>query len=354
MDEFFEIARSLSATFDLDELLKRIGGAAERLTGAEASSILLLDETGKNLVFRLATGEKGRAIRKQLVPIDQGVAGWAAQNRKTLIVGDVSSDPRFSDRMDKVTGFTTRSILAVPMLSGTELIGVCEVLNKREGAFSASDESVLSGLANLAALSVVNARAAQDQRNFFAHMIELLTTVAEARDPRTRGHAVRTAHLACAIGRHLGIEGQGYRDLYYGALLHDVGVIALNDSQLVNEVATGLTDRTAERLHPLLGAELLKGITLLKGVVTLVRHHNEFFDGTGHPDRLMGEAIPLGARILCFVENVEELKLSGLSGDTLQARVDQMAKSGSGSRFDPKVVEAYFHVVEELGVPKGD
>jgi HD-GYP domain-containing protein (c-di-GMP phosphodiesterase class II) len=353
LHNLFEIARSLSATFDLDDLLKRVGSAAERLTDAEASSILLVDETGKSLVFRMATGEKGLAIKKQLIPIGQGVAGWVAQNCKPLIVSDVGADRRFTDRMDKVSGFVTRSILAVPMLLGGELIGVCEALNKRAGVFGTLDESVLCSLANLAALSVVNARSVQDQRNFFAHMIELLTTAAEARDPRTKGHAVRSAHLACAIGRRLGVEGQNYKDLYYGALLHDLGVIALNDPQMVNQVAAGLAERTAERLHPLLGAELLKGITLLKGVIPLVRHHNELFDGTGHPDRLVGEMIPLGARILCFVENVEELRLSGLTGETLQWRVELMAKAGSGKRFDPKVVETYLSVVDELGAFKG-
>ena len=353
LHNLFEIAKSFSATFDLDDLLKKIGSAAERLTMSEASSILLVDDTGKNLVFRSATGEKVQVIKKQLIPLGQGVAGWVAQNWKPMIVNDVSKDPRFSDSTDKVTGFVTRSILAVPMLLGGELIGVCEVLNKKSGDFEALDESVLSSLANLAALSIVNTRAAQDHRNFFAHMIELLIMSAEGREPRTKGHAVRSAHLACAIGRRLGIDGQNYKNLYYGALLHDIGTIALNDIQLVNHVASGLSDRTAERLHPLLGVELLKGITLLKGVLPLVRHHNELFDGTGHPDRLAGEAIPLGARILCFVENVEELRMSGLSGETLQMRVEQMAKAGSGTRFDPKVTGAYFSAVDELSLLKG-
>jgi len=350
--DLFDIAKSLSSTFDLDDLLKRIGSAAERLTGGEASSILLLDDSKKNLVFRVATGERGQAVKKQLIPIGQGVAGWVAQNARTVMIADVASDERFTGQIDKASGFTTRSILAVPMLVGGEMVGVCEVLNKKTGTFGPADESVLLSLANLAALSIMNTRSAQDQRNFFAHTIELLITAIEGCEPRSKGHSVRVAHLACAMGRRMGVDGQDYRDLYYGALLHDVGMIALNDQHLVSHVSAGLTERTAERLHPLLGGELLKGINILKGVIPLVRHHNEHYDGTGYPDRLVGEAIPLGARILNLVESIEALRLSGIEGQALTAQVEQMAKNGSGSLFDPKVVEAYLTTVSELDILK--
>jgi response regulator RpfG family c-di-GMP phosphodiesterase len=101
-----------------------------------------------------------------------------------------------------------------------------------------------------------------------------------------------------------------------------------------------------EKIHPVLGAELIKNIKMMRRIVPLVRHHHEHWDGSGHPDRLAGEQIPLGARIICLIENLEELRFAGIKDPELTAMQIQMAKNGSGNRFDPKVVETYLSLTE--------
>jgi len=344
-EDLFEIARTLSSTLDLDVLLKKIGQAAEKLTDSEASSILLLDDDRKNLYFKAATGEKSNIIRRFTVPVGTGIAGWVAQQWKPVVVNDVSKDERFSNKMDNSTGFVTRSVLAVPVNMGGDLIGVCEAINKRGGGFAEADVKILQNLSNFAAVSITNAKLAENQQNFFTNMIEILTAAIEARDPRYLGHPSRVAELACAIGRKMGIEGQAYRDLYYGALLHDIGMIALNHEVLMDQATLLSRERSAERIHPVLGAELIKGVKLLRGVVPIVRHHHELWDGTGHPDRQAGEKISLPARIICLMEHLEELRLSGVKDPELGPMQIQLAKNGAGSKFDPKVVETYLSLV---------
>jgi HD-GYP domain-containing protein (c-di-GMP phosphodiesterase class II) len=345
MEDLFEIARTLSSTLDLDVLLKKIGKAAEKLTDAEASSILLLDDDRKNLYFKTATGEKGHAVKKFTVPVGTGLAGWVAREWKPVIVNDVSKDDRFMKKMDDSTGFVTRSVLAVPLMLGGELVGVCEAINKRAaGGFDTADRNILQNLANFAAVSIMNARLVETQQNFFTNMIEILTAAIEARDPRYLGHPSRVAELACAIGRKLGVEGQAYRDLYYGSLLHDIGMIALNHRVLTEQATLLAQERSVERIHPVLGAELLKDVRMLHGILPVVRHHHEHWDGSGHPDRLAGERIPLAARILCLVEYLEDLRLSGVQEPELAPMQLQMARNGSGGKFDPRVVEAYLAV----------
>jgi HD-GYP domain-containing protein (c-di-GMP phosphodiesterase class II) len=348
LEDLFEIARTLSSTLDLDALLKKIGQAAEKLTNAEASSILLLDEDRKHLYFKVATGEKGGAVKRLTVPVGKGLAGWVAEQWKPVIVNDTARDDRFMKDMDKATGFVTRSILAVPVMLGGDLIGVCEAINKKgRGEFDAADRNILQNLANFAAVSIVNARLAENQQNFFTNMIEVLTTAIEARDPRTLGHPSRVAELACAIGRRLGIEGQAYRDLYYGALLHDVGMIALNHRVLTDQATIMAQERSVERIHPVLGWELLKDVKMMRGVLPIVRHHHEHWDGSGHPDRLAGEKIPLAARVICLVEYLEELRLSGVKDPELGPMQVQLARNGNGTKFDPKVVEAYLAIADQ-------
>ncbi|MBL0058454.1 MAG: GAF domain-containing protein [Elusimicrobia bacterium] len=341
VQELFGIARALSSNLFVDGLLKEIVRVAERLTGAEGASLLLLDEEGRNLYFRTATGEKGRIVQGQMVPLHQGLAGWVVSKGEAVLVNDVRHDPRFAKDVDRATGFSTKSVLAVPFLVDGRVIGVCEGLNKKAGHVTPTDKRALEELAGLAAVSIENARQAESQHNFFDNMIEILTAAIEATDPANVGHPARVAERACAIGKKMGMTEAERPDLYYGALLHDVGFLAVNHRELLEKATPQAQARTREQAHPLLGAELLKGVRLFKNVIPIIRHHHEAWDGTGHPDHMAGEAIPLGARIVALVEQLEELRLNGLSEKELAVLQAQLARNGSGTKFDPRVVEAY-------------
>lgn len=346
LKEIFDIARSLSSMLDVDGLLKRIDAAAEKLLDAEASSIMLLDEDKQSLSFKVASGEKGGIIQKMKVKVGQGIAGMVAQERKPLLVNDAASDPRFNGQMDKTSGFITRSLVCVPMMADTELVGVAEVLNKKSGNFSEDDLVMLQSLASLAAVSITNARLAEDQRNFFIHTIEIIVAAIESRDHRLKGHSWNVAQLATFLAKCLGMDGQEYKNLYYGALLHDIGVIAIDDELSMSQGVMTIRDRDPEINHPRIGAEMVKNINLLKGTAPIIRHHHENYDGTGFPDGLSGEAIPLGARVVAVAEAVDEMMKSGLP----EERVRQMLKLGQETRFDPEIVGLYLKEFTESAV----
>ena len=182
--ELFSIAGSLNATPDLDYLLEKIGTAAERLLDSEASAIMLVTEDKKNLYFKVAGGSAGAKLKTMLLPIGQGIAGWVAANLKPEVVPDASKDPRFAGKFDKASGFVTRSLLCVPMVFQGELVGVVEVLNKREGTYGPEHTALLTNLASLASVAITNTRIIQDQKNFFSHVLELLVGVIETSKPR--------------------------------------------------------------------------------------------------------------------------------------------------------------------------
>lgn len=344
--DLFGIARHLSSTLDLDLLLVRIGEAAKTLTGGQGSSILLVDETGQNLFFKVATGEKSGVLKKIVLPITHGIAGWCARERKPVRVADVGKDPRFTGEVDRASGFQTKSLLAVPMEMGEELVGVCEVVNKRGGSFTEDDEKVLSSLAGLAAVAVTNAKLVQQQKNFFANVLEILIHAAETRQTEGVGHAERVARLSTAIGRRMGVSGEDYKTLHYGALLHDIGWLGSR--------TRALSDRELQAAHPALGAEIIRGIQILKPCVPVVLHHHERADGTGFPAGLSGKQIPLLARIVACAEGVEEMRLAGFDLERLR----QMLRMESGTRFDPEVAQVCLEVlspqeVQPVGGPAG-
>lgn len=335
------MASNFLATRDVDALLAQISQAVERLTSSEAASILLLDESKKQLVFRAATGEKGSTMKKFFVPVGKGIAGWVAEHGEPVIINDVSADTRFTGQIDKSSGFSTKSILAIPMILNGELIGVCEALNKVGSGYTEEDRKILNNLATMAAATIQNAKTADDHKNFFTHIIDILTIAIEGANTRQTGHSYRVAQLTCQIGRVMGMKGEAYRDLYYGAILHDLGMLAIHDLRLLPNVLRQTIERTPDKLHPLVGAELVKNIRLLSGIAPLIRHHHEHFDGSGHPDGLVGADIPLGARIIGLVENIDTLHIKGLVGDEFNNEAMKIAKEGSGTKFDPDVVNAF-------------
>lgn len=342
----FEIARTFLSVQDVDALLSEISSAVERITGSEAASILLLDAAKKQLTFRAATGEKGSTVKRFYIPLGTGVAGWVAENNQAVIVNDVKNDRRFTGHIDKSSGFSTRAILAIPLVADGQLVGVCEALNKINGDYTAEDQRLLEGLGSLAASAIANARLAEDQRNFFSNIIEILTMAVEGGDTAQTGHSFRVAELSCRIGRQMGFEGQAYRDLYYAAILHDIGMIAVHDLRYLPSAASKTIERTPEKLHTLVGAELVKNIRMLSAISPIIRHHHEYIDGTGHPYGLVGDDIPLASRIICLAEHLDELHIRGLAGDAFQAEAEKMATEGAGNKFDKSVVDAF------LALPK--
>lgn len=341
VQELISLARGLTSTLDVDALLKRIGQSAEGLLLCEASSIMLLDEDKGHLYFKVATGEKGGIITRYKIRLGEGVAGTVAQSREALIVNDVTQDARFSASHDQASGFKTRSILCVPMIAGGELVGVLEVLNKKTpDGFTEADKGLLESLAGLAALSIANARVMGGFRNFYSNTIEILISAIESRDVRMSGHCWRVAQRASSVGRKLGLEGAALKDLYYSALLHDIGFLKVAGAWNLSRVLI-MESPHAEQTHPLIGADMIKNIDILKGAAHLIAYHHECYDGTGFPRGLKGDDIPLGGHILSVIENCEEMRMNGYSEEQVLAALQEQ----SGKKFHPQVAEAYREVL---------
>jgi sigma-B regulation protein RsbU (phosphoserine phosphatase) len=159
----------LNSTLDLKRLLKLVMELAARTLNAEASRILLVDKKSGELTFEVATGEKQDAVATVRVPVGEGIAGWVALNNRSLLVPDVNRDPRFFKKVDEKTRFVTRDILAVPVTVQGRLIGVAEVLNKRQGRFSVGDQQLLEALAHQSGIAIQNAGLYADlQESFWA------------------------------------------------------------------------------------------------------------------------------------------------------------------------------------------
>jgi signal transduction histidine kinase len=170
-----EISRDLASTLDLNTLLDGIVRAAADITRAEAASILLYDDTSRQLYFQVATDMDEPTMRGLVVPLDNSIAGWIVTNRKSVRIDDAQKDDRHFAEVEQTVGYTTRSLLGIPLITKNKVVGVLEVINKKRGRFTDPDESMLSVVGAQAAVAIENARLFQ-QSDLIAEFVHELRT----------------------------------------------------------------------------------------------------------------------------------------------------------------------------------
>jgi len=170
-----EISRDLASTLDLDTLLDDIVRASADITHAEAASILLYDDTARQLYFQVATNIDEPTMRGLVVPLEKSIAGWIVTNRKSVRIDDANKDERIFSDVDNNIGFSTKSLLGIPLITKNKVVGVLEVVNKKRGRFTDPDESMLTVLGAQAAVAIENARLFQ-QSDLIAEFVHELRT----------------------------------------------------------------------------------------------------------------------------------------------------------------------------------
>ena len=153
-----DIAKALTSTLQIDQVLKTIMEKVQELLSPDTWSLLLVDEVTNELFFQIATGKAADKLKDVRIPMGEGIAGWVAKSGKATIVPDVAKDPRFMNQIDQVTKMRTRSIICVPIRGKERVLGVIEIINymgKRE--FDQNDLNLLQAMADYAAIAMENA-----------------------------------------------------------------------------------------------------------------------------------------------------------------------------------------------------
>ncbi|MEA1967398.1 MAG: sigma 54-interacting transcriptional regulator [Thermodesulfobacteriota bacterium] len=182
-----DLSAWLSSVHDPEQILELIIDTAARMLNAKASSILLVDEEGGKLWFEVATGSKKSEIKQYKVPMGQGIAGSVAETGKSILVKDVTKDPRWDDEISKKIGFKTHSIACSPMRINSKILGVLQAVDRLDGKpFNDNDLNVLNVFANVAARAISNARRIEDvnrrNRELTEHASEKYQIIGNSRE----------------------------------------------------------------------------------------------------------------------------------------------------------------------------
>ena len=194
-----------------------------------------------------------------------------------------------------------------------------------------------------------------EMREMFTQTIGALAAAVDKRDPYTAKHSQRVKDIAGSIGRVMRVSEADLEALEWGGLLHDVGKIGVPDSVLLKQDRLTKEERTMMNSHPVLGWQIIKEVERLSRELPIIRHHHEWYNGSGYPDRLIGDEIPLLARVLHVADSFEAMtaarpyRMTPLTPEQAIAELRKFA----GIQFDPVIVDAFVqtHWVEGVADP---
>jgi HD-GYP domain-containing protein (c-di-GMP phosphodiesterase class II) len=348
----------LNAELAISAIQQHALEATCELLDCETASLLLVDPKSAQLVWENALGEVGEKLKQTVrLPIDnRSIAGWVAMWGEPLLLNDVESDPRYRKRTAQDTGFRTRTMICIPLVFKSRVVGVLQAINQAEGRFEVEHLRLFESLGHQVAIAIDNSRMMSEIKSSFYGTVEALSEAIEKKDKYTGGHTKRVVYYSQLIAKHLGMSREEIEQVELAGLLHDIGKIGIDDKILRKGAPLDGDEWEVMQQHPELGYDILKRVDSLKDVMAGMRYHHERWDGKGYPLKLQGEEIPLIARIIAVADTYDAMVSTRpyRKGLDPQFAYDEITRY-SGTQFDPKVVRAFqaAFAVEKMGRGSG-
>jgi len=241
------------------------------------------------------------------------------------------------------------NLVAIPIYIRDRFGGVVVCAN-RPGGFEELDDEVLLALGDQAGAALQNQRLHDELRRSYISTIRVLAEAIQAKDPFLRGHSEEVSDYVAAVAAQLGLDGRAREQLVVGSLLHDIGKIGISERILHKPAKLTQEEFAVIQLHPRIGYRLIEQVAALAPIAPAILHHHERYDGGGYPTGLVGEQIPLEARIVCVAD-----AFSAMTADRpyrarmpLDEACEELLRH-AGTQFDPEIVRVFVEEVRKPG-----
>ena len=343
------IDQAISNTQSLDTALSTLLDQVIGQLGAAAADIMLLDKEQEGLHFQYGKGFKKEVSQKNILKIDKCLSGRAVLEKRTIYI------PNFGESIDQFKdclysneeGFS--SMFCSPILVQGQVQGVMEVFFKEFINPTKDWLEFLETLSGQAAIAVENSdlftnlqQSNNDLGMAYDETIQGWSRALDLRDKETEGHTKRVTEMTIELAKIMGHEGEEIVHMRRGALLHDIGKMGIPDRILLKPGPLTDEEWKVMRKHPVFAYDLILPIQYLYPALDIPYCHHEKWDGSGYPRGLVGEQIPLSARIFAIVD-VWDALTSDRPYRKAWSREKTLAyiQEQEGKHFDPKVVEAF-------------
>lgn len=240
-----------------------------------------------------------------------------------------------------------QNLIAAPVVLLKTRNGIIIAADKLNGDFDEDDVQTLLSVGDQAAVAIENRNLQRELQNSYIATVSMLADAVEAKDPYTHGHCDLVSRYARMTAHKMDLSEEDRSIICYSALLHDVGKIGVSDGVLNKPGPLLPEERDLMRAHVRVGHDLIAKVPALSRVAEVVLHHHEWWDGSGYPDGLQGEEIPVAARIVCAVDAYCAMitKRSYKEAYSVDRAREELQRC-AGSQFDPQVVQAFLSVLD--------
>jgi len=348
-----EVDQAISGSLDLEKTLDVLINQLTSTLEVDAACVLAYDADQGSLHHVSSRGFWTNSLQQTSLPLGEGLAGEAARSRTLVYIPDLTVE---STSLHKSPHFDQEKFVtyfAHPLIAKGELVGVLEVFHRDHFEPDPEWINFLDALAKLAAIAIDRlnlynnlAKSNIELKEAYDATIEGWARAIELRDDETEGHSRRVVSIVLNLARKMGIKGRVLTHIRRGALLHDIGKMAIPDGILLNTGKLSNEEWVIMKKHPIYAHDMLSPIDYLLPALEIPYCHHERWDGSGYPRGLAGEDIPFAARIFAVVDVWDALQSDRPYRKAWsEKRAIQYLKNQSGKEFDPHVVSEFLELI---------
>jgi PAS domain S-box-containing protein len=343
------IDMAITASLDLQVTLNVIVEQVLSQLQLDATCVLLFNPQNEDLEYAVGRGFRTNVLQYTRLQLGQGYAGRVALRRERLMVSNLNEQAGEFARAPSLEDEDFVTYFGVPLLAKGKVVGVLEVFQRSHIDPDVDWLNFLEIFAGQAAIAIDNARLLEDlqQSNQELNLaydttLEGWSRALDLRDKETEGHTQRVTEYTLALASRFNLNESEMLHIRRGALLHDIGKMGIPDSILLKPGKLTDEEWVIMKKHPVFARDLLYPIQYLRPSLEIPYCHHEKWDGSGYPENLKGEEIPLSARIFAVIDVWDALRSDrpyrqGWPAD----KVLQHIRDGAGSHFDPQVVAVF-------------
>jgi len=325
-----EICRVLGDIPEERELTHRILEIICRVFNVEVCTLRILDELTCELVLARSRGMPGYS---KPVRLGESVVGRAVLERKPYLIKDLDDSPYEKSSFAAEKGL--KSLMSVPLLLKDRAVGGLTVYATRADNFSRTDAHLLCAMASQIATVVENGRLIRDT---VSTLVSLARAI-DAKDRYTQGHSARVTAYSVLLAERVGINGTELAMLKQIGPMHDIGKIGISEIIINKPARLSPQERRVIQQHPVIGERIVNSIRTFQPALYLVRNHHEDYDGSGYPDGLRGEEIPLAVRVLRIADTWDAMTTRRPYRDPLDPDTAfEELRRHAGTQFDADLV----------------
>ncbi|MBQ1610003.1 MAG: HD-GYP domain-containing protein, partial [Elusimicrobia bacterium] len=330
-----------------EEVSQTVVDTACSIIHSDLASLMLINS--ENELYIISSKGLSEKIKKETkMKIGEGIAGRVASTGKYIFVENIETDVRFL-RPNDDDRYVSKSFISVPLKVKSRVIGVLNINSpKNKKQFNDRDLKLITILADQAAMRLDNIELFNNLQSFYFEMVQTLARAIDAKDAYTYDHADRARKYAKAIAVKMNLPYTIVRNIEYAALMHDIGKIGIADNILLKKEKLTEKEIKMLRTHPIIGNKILAPVKFLSPVAPMVLYHQEWYDGSGYPEGLAKEEIPLGARIVAVIDAYDAMTSDRPYRKALHIKTAvKELKDGAGTQFDPKIVDIFINILKE-------